>query len=226
MYWTEDADKTEVYQVPEDVVDLGFRIECKCLPNDHAWPLSQALRRALPWLEEAEAAGIHLIYGAGSQNGWMRPEGADELIHLSRRTRLTLRLPAERVASAMGLQGETLDLGEYRIRLGQASTRILSTYDVQFSRHVVTEPDMTEEGFLASAAEALRMLDIEPRKMMSGMAQQLRTPDGPVHTRSLLVADLEPREAVRLQEAGMGPGRLLGCGLFVPHKGVKSARDS
>lgn len=226
MYWTEDADKTEVYQVPENILDLSFRIDCKCLPNDHAWPLSQALQQALPWLETAEGAGVHLIYGAGSQNGWMRPEGADDLIHLSRRTRLTLRMPADHVDSAMALQGEVLDLGEYQIRLGPASTRLLSTYDVQFSRHVVCDPDESEDVFLEHAATELERLGIEPRKMMSGMAQQLRTPAGPVHTRSLLLADLEPSEAVRLQEAGIGPERLLGCGLFVPHKGVKSARES
>ncbi len=41
-----------------------------------------------------------------------------------------------------------------------------------------------------------------------------------------MIADLEPMEAIRLQEAGIGEGRLMGCGLFVPHKGIKHAKES
>ncbi len=38
MYWQEDEDKGEKYQVPEDVLDLLFKIECKSLPLDHGLP--------------------------------------------------------------------------------------------------------------------------------------------------------------------------------------------
>lgn len=226
MYWTEDADNTEVYQVPEDVLDIVFKIDCKQLPNDHAWPLSQTLQAALPWLSDAPGAGIHLIHGAGSQNGWMRPEGPDDLIHLSKRARMTLRMPAERVDDALSLQGRVLEFDAYRIGLGKASVKSLSTYEVQFSRNVVCDRDMEEERFLEMAVEEIRKLEIKPRKLMSGMVQELRSPDGPVFTRSLMIADLEPQEAVVLQENGLGPDRLLGCGLFVPHKGIKSAKES
>ena len=226
MYWTEDADNTEVYQVPEDVLDIVFKIDCKQLPNDHAWPLSQTLQAALPWLSDAPGAGIHLIHGAGSQNGWMRPEGPDDLIHLSKRARMTLRMPAERVDDVLSLQGRVLEFDAYRIGLGKASVKPLSTYEVQFSRNVVCDSDMEEERFLEMAVEEIRKLEIKPRKLMSGMVQELRSPAGPVFTRSLMIADLEPQEAVVLQENGLGPDRLLGCGLFVPHKGIKSSKES
>ena len=226
MYWTEDADKTEVYQVPDDILDLSFRIDCKCLPNDHAWLLSQSLQQALPWLSEISSAGIHLIHGAGSQNGWMRPEGADALMQLSKRTRLTLRIPSARVDEALELQGEQLEFGDYQIVVGKANVKTLSTYEVQFSHNVIFDPSMKEEQFLEHTADELRKLGIKPRKLMSGMQQKLRTPDGDVMTRSLMVADLEPQEAVALQETGLGDGRLLGCGIFIPHKGIKSARES
>jgi CRISPR-associated protein Cas6 len=226
MYWTEDADKADVYQVPEDILDVSFRIGCKCLPNDHAWDLSQALQQALPWLAEIQGAGIHLIHGAGSQNGWMRPEGPDDLIHLSKRARLTLRIPAEQVGAAIAVEGQVLEVGEYRVELSKASVKPLSTYEVQFSRNVLCDADTSDERFLSYAADELRALGITPRKLMSGMTQQIRSPDGVLSTRSLMVADLEPQEAVKLQEDGLGPNRLLGCGLFVPHKGIKSAKES
>ena len=73
MFWTEkEADKT--YVVPDDIVDLAFKISCKCLPLEHSNALSKALIQQLPWLEDEQLAGIHLIHGAESGNGWIRPE--------------------------------------------------------------------------------------------------------------------------------------------------------
>jgi len=221
MYWSGDTDKPEVYQVPEDIVDLSFRIRCKAVRNDHAWALSQALRERLPWLHEA-MSGIHLIHGAESGNGWLRPLEPDALIHLSRRARLVLRLANERIADARKLEGETLAVGDAVIEIDSASVRLLSTYDVQFARYVLGDADETEEHFLTRVADELQAMAIKPRKLLCGKSQILESPDGDLHARSLMVADLEPEEAVRLQQRGIGAGRLLGCGLFVAHKGIKA----
>ena len=43
---------------------------------------------------------------------------------------------------------------------------------------------------------------------------------GALFTRALLVADLEPQESIDLQSLGLGPHRMLGCGLFVGHKNI------
>jgi CRISPR/Cas system CSM-associated protein Csm4 (group 5 of RAMP superfamily) len=48
----------------------------------------------------------------------------------------------------------------------------------------------------------------------------LRVPDGLVHTRSLMVAELEPEASLRLQRSGVGPERAMGCGLFIGHKDI------
>jgi hypothetical protein len=37
-----------------------------------------------------------------------------------------------------------------------------------------------------------------------------------------MVADLRKVESVTLQEQGIGEHRLLGCGLFLPQKGIES----
>jgi hypothetical protein len=90
----------------------------------------------------------------------------------------------------------------------------------------MTDADMDDEEFLQKAVAELKKLNIPPRKLLSGKTQSFITPDQEITTRSLLVADLEPMEAIRLQETGIGAGRLLGCGLFVPHKGIKHAKES
>jgi len=41
-----------------------------------------------------------------------------------------------------------------------------------------------------------------------------------------MVADLEPEQSVRLQQIGIGPGRTIGCGLFIPHKGIAAVKET
>ena len=38
----------------------------------------------------------------------------------------------------------------------------------------------------------------------------------------LMVADLTPEAAIKLQQEGLGEGRKFGCGLFLPQKGIKA----
>ena len=63
------------------------------------------------------------------------------------------------------------------------------------------------------------------RKMLGGISHTLAFPDAPVVTRSLMVADLEPEQSVHLQQVGLGEGRTFGCGLFLPHKGIKAVKE-
>jgi len=46
-----------------------------------------------------------------------------------------------------------------------------------------------------------------------------------MHTRSLMLADLTVEEAVKLQQQGLGADRKLGCGLFIPHKGINPVKQ-
>lgn len=220
MFWEEDhANQTP--QLAEDAIDLLFAIECRELPVDHAYNLSRAIREVLPWLEGEKQAAIHTIYVAGSQNGWERPaHDGDQLLILSRRTKLTLRVPRERLDDAVHLTGRELDIGGFRLKVGQSKTRALSKQGTIFSRYVVCRPGEDEHGFLQRVAKRLADMDMRIKKALCGRETALRTPDGPVHTRSLLLANLSSEHAIRLQSLGLGPHRLMGCGIFLPHKGI------
>lgn len=220
MYWQEKESR-QTYQVPDDIVDVAFRIECPRLPLEHAYALSSALHEALPWLADEARAGVHLIHGAESGNGWMRPQDPEnEVLHLSRRTRMTLRLPKERVPQAQELTGQELDIAGYRLGVGDASVKLLSASATIFSRYVVDEQAAGEQAFVRSVAEQLQQAGIRVRKMMCGRTHVLKTPDADVLTRSIMIADLEKPDSVRIQELGVGPHRKLGCGLFMAHKGI------
>jgi hypothetical protein len=40
-----------------------------------------------------------------------------------------------------------------------------------------------------------------------------------------MVAELEPEQSIRLQQTGLGEGRTFGCGIFLPHKGIKAVKQ-
>ncbi len=227
MYWSDDNRKEPVFQVPDDIVDVSFVIRCPTIPLDHAHALSTELLGLLPWLGEEAGAGIHLIHGAASGNGWFRPEDAtSEVLHLSRRTRMRLRVPAQRLDEVRGLSGRQLDIDGHALEVGKSDVHLLSSLPTLFARYVVTQEGTGEEQFLSEAMAALRDLGIDCRKMLCGITHTLAFPDGPVYTRSLMVADLEPEQSVQLQQAGLGEGREFGCGLFIPHKGIKAVKDT
>jgi len=227
MYWNDEKEKKTAFAIPDDVIDVAFRIACPTLPLDHAHALSTALLNALPWLADEANAGIHLIHGATSGNGWFRPEDAEnELLHLPRRTRMRLRIPRNRLQETQALTGQSLDIEGHPLEVGKAEVHLLSNLPTLFSRYVQTRAELDETQFLEESAGQLQALDIPCRKLLAGITHTMKFPAGPVFTRSLMVADLEPEQSVRLQQAGLGEGRTIGCGLFLPHKGIAPVKKA
>jgi CRISPR-associated protein Cas6 len=217
MYWQEETSEKQ-FVVPDDIVDLMFGIRCATLPVDHAWELSDQIQQALPWFEGEPTAGLHIIHGADSGNGWERPQGADELLHLSRRTKLTLRLPRHRVEDAATLSGRVFTVGEHRMEIGESKTRLLSMTTILYSRYLASRPEWSEQEFTEWAVGELKGMGLRFKKVLCGKSYALATPKGPLPTRSLMVADLSHQDAITLQERGIGPRRSMGLGLFVPQK--------
>lgn len=226
MYWQDQQDEKQKFVVPDDIVDLSFKVQCKQLPLDHAHALSQTIQQALPWLTEEPRAGIHLIHGAESGNGWIRPQEPDALLSLSKRTRFMLRLPKQRVEDASKLSGILLDVSGNDLVLASPNQKSLSVLTTIFSRYVVTDELEDEEAFLSQAAEMLRKEGIQVKKMMSGRAHVLRMPGKDLLTRSLMIDGLKIEESIYLQQHGLGEGRLVGCGLFIPHKGIEPVGEA
>ncbi|HCX86400.1 MAG TPA: type I-MYXAN CRISPR-associated protein Cas6/Cmx6 [Gammaproteobacteria bacterium] len=218
-FWQE-APVAKAPVLPETVIDLVFRTEGRQLPADHAWTLSRAVTRALPWLEDEAHTGIHLIHGAQSGNGWQQP--ADNgVIELSARTRFVLRVPETRVPAARALSGQTLEIDRHALTLLGARVRPLTPFATVLARHIrVTETTTDEPVFLEHTAQWLGELGISPTKMLCGRIHQFTTPQGTMLTRSLLITDLSPKDSAVVQHNGLGPDRLLGCGLFLPHKSI------
>jgi len=224
MLWQEEMPQKEAV-ISQTIVDLIFDINCRCLPVDHAYALSQAISNALPWFVQEPQTGLHLILMAESGSGWIRPESPDELMYLSRRTKLTLRLPQRRIAEAQALSGMTLEVAGYSIKVGNAKQKSFSKMPVLMAKYVIAHPDQDEEIFLKTAVAEIQQKGIVCRKVLCGKTHRFKLPDGELFTRSLMIADLKPQESIILQEEGLGDGRKMGCGLFIPQKDIKPVRS-
>jgi CRISPR-associated protein Cas6 len=107
------------------------------------------------------------------------------------------------------------------LQVAAGNVRPLSDITTIFARYVVAADDQDESAFLGAMHAELQRLGVQPKKMLCGIEHAIATPQRRVRTRSLMLADLDLAESVRLQQEGLGPLRSLGCGLFLPHKGVR-----
>lgn len=190
--------------------DAQFELDGRELPADHGHRLLTELLKHLPWLAETDGAGIHPIHGAHTERG---------TIMISRRARLWLRLPVERIDAVGLLSGQSIDLGHGPLHIGALQVRPLAPFAYQYSPFV----DLGCADEAAFLAEARRQLDaLEMRcGLIAGKAHKMTTPERDIHGFSLMLHDLSLADSIRLQERGLGASRLLGCGLFVPHKSIK-----
>lgn len=224
MRWEEHS-SDEAVATAADVVDVAFRLSGRWLPVDHACALRTAVVKILPWLADEPAAGIHSIHGAASGNGWERPDReSGEMLSLSRRTRLMLRVPVRRAEDTRGLCDRRLDIDGCEVVTGARQPRPLTPAATVFARYVVDEERGAEERFVERVASALEALSVPVRKLLCGRSYRVKSVEGVLEARSVLIADLGPEESLTVQCRGIGPGRLLGCGLFVQHKDIGPVR--
>ena len=194
--------------VPEAAcVDMVFPVDGLSLPRDHAQALQQALCAHAPWLGADALAGIHPV---------KLVPGNEPVALLSRRTRLLLRVRPEHAQALMSLAGQALDVGASMLRLGAPHQRALQAHSTLYAYRVAAD-SADEVDFMATVSRALAALDMGGERVC-GKRHSLTVSGRALNTFSLMLHALAPEQSLRLQQHGLGPHRLLGCGIFVPHK--------
>ncbi len=189
-----------------DMVDVAFSLSGGTIPADHGWRLFQLLAERLDWLADEPDAGVHPIRGSRAVAGE---------IFLGARARLMLRLPRERAQQSFALSGARFDLGN-NIEVGSAHLRTLFAHGTLYSQFVTTgTPD--EARFQRDVSTELERAGIGC-KIICGRIRRAQTQGAEIVGFSLMLHELSPEHSLRMQAAGLGGGRKLGCGLFVPHK--------
>lgn len=206
----------------DEIVDVTFRLSGGRLPIDHAYSLCSAISAALPWFSSESAARLHQVHTAATGSGWMRPEesSSDEL-HLSRRTKLKLRVPERRAEETLALSGCVMDIDGYSLAPAAGKVVPLIPADTLLARHVVCEDNENEAHFIARLGRMLRESGVKDAMPICGRAHRITTPSAIVHTRSIVVTKLDPEGAMCLLRNGIGPAGKLGCGIFIPYKRIE-----
>lgn len=191
-----------------ETVDAVFPVDGSKLPRSNAFAIQQALMHYLPWLGDEEVAGIHpvkLVAGVDS-------EGL-----LTRRSRLLVRINMNRFEALGALAGLQLDVMGYLMTLGVPHVRALVAHGTLYAYRVASE-SADEVHFMAQMQDELERLGIKG-EAVCGKRQEFQTSPGcPAPAFSLMLHGLHPEYSLRLQQRGLGPHRLMGCGVFVPHK--------
>ena len=189
-----------------DMVDVAFALHGGSIPADHGWDLYRLLAERLDWLAAEPDAGVHPIRGSRAVEGE---------IYLGARARLMLRLPRARVEQSFALSGAHLDLGD-RIEVGSAHLRPLSTHGTLYSQFVNTgtsDEGQFQRDISAELQDAGIGCKVIVGKMRRAQAQGTETVGF-----SLMLHELSAEDSLGMQASGLGTGRKLGCGIFVPHK--------
>ena len=210
MSWSWPENKPEEYA--PHMIDLQFDLVGTTIPADNAQLLSDALQRLLPWLGEDAGTGIQHLKGAETNSG-------DASLNINRRTKLFMRVPKARVDDMQRLVGQTLDLDGHALQIGSFKTREFTPF-ANIYAHFVDTGSTTEEQFVQ---DVMRELDGHFQLrcgFICGKRQTLQTASGPIHGYSLMLHDVPPHKSLQLQDEGMGRNRLLGCGIFIPHKSI------
>jgi CRISPR-associated protein Cas6 len=193
------------------VVDLAFSLQGSRLPADYRFELLQALASLIPWLEEEPGAGIVGISAT--------PTGSDVSL-LSRRAKLTLRVPAARVPQARPLQGRAIRLGSDEIVIGGARERALQPSDTLYADMVVLA-SAEEAAFDRDLGALIRAEALDCRWIL-GRQRRLSRPGGILRGFAVALHGCKPALSLQLQRRGLGGERALGCGIFVAHKRIES----
>lgn len=194
------------------MIDLQFDLIGTTIPADSAQLLSDALLIQLPWLGDHAGAGIQLLKGAESNSG-------DVTLNINRRTKLFMRVPKARVDDLQVLRGQSLDLMGHSLQIGSFKTRAFSPF-AHIYAHFVDTGSAGEEQFVQ---DVMRELDGHFKLrcgFICGRQQTMQSTSGPLYGYSLMLHDVPPHKSLQIQDEGLGRNRLLGCGIYIPHKSI------
>jgi CRISPR-associated protein Cas6 len=207
------GEATGEFVVAEDgaaAIDVVFGVAGTTLPADHAYALRGAVLRFLPWLDAESGAGIHRLRAAPTGYG---------VVLLAQRAKLTLRVPRRRLGDALALAGRTLSVAGSELAVGAGSPRPLAPWGTLHAQQVAMEEGGLETAFQDEVGAWLRTRGIVC-DFITGRRRILAVAEGEIVGFSVALHGLSPAASLRVQCEGMGRGRALGCGIFVPHKSI------
>lgn len=206
-------------QTIENTVELHFPIAGTELPSDHGYLLYSAISYLLPDVHKDDSIGIHTVKGSRVRPG---------VIRIAEEQSLRVRLPLEKVPYLYKLAGSRLKVGEFNLRCGIPTLRLLRPSRRLYSRLVIIKTAQATnrpEDFLAAVERKLKALNtkvnpqLERQKDGSNAAFMRRIVTVKKTTivgYGVVLEDLSDEDSQLIQVAGLGGRRRMGCGIFDP----------
>jgi len=211
-------------------IDLAFRLTgTQPLPADHGYTLYGAISGLLPEAHRENGIAIHPIRG--------RIVGHRQMM-LTEFSRLTLRVPDDRIADFLSLAGKPLRIGETSLRVGVPEVRPLHPAPALRSRLVTIKLKVVSEMPKDRDEESRRLFKDSVRRKLDalGVSSEVKITIGKRHALQIkhkevvgyevIVNGLDALESVTIQENGppdnphIGFARQhMGCGVFVSVSG-------
>ena len=203
---SESEEKASNKEVQE-MVDVVFGLNGSSVPASYPFLLWSELVRCLPWLSVEGSAGVHPFRGSTS----------GENLLLSKRTKLILRVPAERAAQLDTLSGQQLIINGSVLLVGEARDRQLQAATTLHSYCV--ESILDEVEFISDMKQKLQAMNI-PCNLICDKYRKISDGKNSLSGYGLVLHDLKPAASLHIQRTGLGGARHFGCGIFVPFKAI------
>jgi CRISPR-associated protein Cas6 len=200
-----------------DHLELHFPVRGTTVPLDHGYALYGALSRVLPELHGARWLSICGIGAKASGPG---------MLALHQPGTLRLRIPADRITTIIPLAGKQLDIAGRPVVLGVPTVAPLipaAALDARLVFIRLTDgangeadkfaPEEFATRFLAEANRQLVKLAINCNLALRGR-QEIRVGGKRLIGNSVLATGLSDEDSLKLQIAGIGGKRTMGCGVF------------
>lgn len=203
-----------------NLINLVFPVSGKELPADHNYYLHAALSKQFPIFNQLEGIAINTIPGIPDKKG---------KIALTPSSKLYLRLPVEAIQEIYPLAGQTLQIGQHSIQLGNPELQPLQPVNTLKARLVTIKGYTEMDAFLEAAKRQLKALEIEanlgipandkgePKRLTLKINKAQAKRSYTVVGFSVVVSDITLDDSIKLQTYGLGGKRRLGCGIFYPN---------
>jgi CRISPR-associated protein Cas6 len=123
------------------------------------------------------------------------------------------------VGEALPLVGQTVAIGDSRIRLGAPQLTPLRPAVTLYSRFVIIKGFMERDPFGVAVQRQLDALGAQCKTTL-GPRRTLRIKDRVIVGYAVWLSELSAEESVDVQERGLGGRRHMGCGVFAPVRGA------
>ena len=213
MYIEDQEQHEDIASIHNPYIELVFPVIGQNLPIDHGYQLYSALKYRLTQLKNWSDTSIKTISGKCDRH--KRNE-----INLTERSKLLIRLPAEKIPFVYSFSGKSLTIGKHKIRLGIPEMNFLQPKSKLRSHIVIIRGYEEANTFLEAARRQIEELDIKADIKL--IFKKDGTPKRKtIKVKQTLVGfgieanNLREADSIILQEKGLGGKQKMGCGVFI-----------